>query len=76
MLLTLYYIVFVIFGPVMSVFTKICTAKVALPAMMLAFGIASACTSVAKDFGQLAACRIIVGVFESGFLASYVVLTH
>lgn len=54
----------------MAVFTKIASAKVALPAMMLAFGIASATTAVAKDFGGLAACRIVVGIFESGFLAS------
>lgn len=70
LLLTLYYVMFVLFGPVMAVFTKICSAKVSLPAMMLAFGIASATTAVAKDFGGLAACRIVVGIFESGFLAS------
>ena len=61
---------FVLFGPVMTIFTKVCSAKVSLPCMMLAFGIASATTSVAKDFGTLAACRIVVGIFESGFLAS------
>lgn len=72
LLLTLYYVVFVIFGPAMATFTKICSAKVALPAMMLAFGIASATTAVAKNFGGLAACRIVVGIFESGFLASWV----
>ncbi|KAK5047746.1 hypothetical protein LTR84_006411 [Exophiala bonariae] len=72
LLLTLYYVMFVLFGPVMAVFTKVCSAKVSLPAMMLAFGIASATTAVAKDFGGLAACRIIVGIFESGFLASVV----
>lgn len=54
----------------MAVFTKIASAKVALPAMMLAFGIASATTAAAKNFGGLAACRIVVGAFESGFLAS------
>lgn len=70
LLLTLYYVMFVLFGPVMTVFTKICSAKVSLPAMMLAFGIASACTASAKNFGQLLACRIFVGIFESGFLAS------
>ena len=70
MLLTIYYIIFVIFGPVMSVFTKIAGAKIALPTMMLGFGIPSICTSLAKDFAGLAACRTFVGVFESGFLAS------
>ena len=70
LLLTLYYVMFVLFGPVMTVFTKICSAKVSLPCMMLAFGTASACTAVAKNLGQLIACRIFVGIFESGFLAS------
>lgn len=70
LLLTLYYVVFVLFGPAMAVFTRVCTAKVALPAMMMAFGIASALTALVKNLGGLIAVRIIVGVFESGFLAS------
>ncbi|KAK4968200.1 hypothetical protein LTR42_009483 [Elasticomyces elasticus] len=72
LLLTLYYVMFVIFGPLMASFTKVCSAKVALPAMMLAFGVASSATAAAKSFGGLAACRILVGIFESGFLASVV----
>ncbi|KAK5725229.1 hypothetical protein LTR17_013098 [Elasticomyces elasticus] len=72
LLLTLYYVMFVIFGPVMATFTKICSAKVALPAMMLAFGVASSATAATKNFGGLAACRILVRIFESGFLASVV----
>lgn len=70
LLLTLYYVMFVVFGPVMTVFTKVATAKVSLPVMMLTFGIASACTSVAKNLRDLVVCRIFVGIFESGFLAS------
>ena len=70
LLLTMYYVMFVLFGPVMSVFTKVCTAKISLPTMMLLFGIASACTASVKNLGGLMACRIIVGIFESGFLAS------
>ena len=69
-LLTWYYVFFCLFGPAMVIFTRICTAKVALPAMMVAFGIASAATAAVKDFGGILACRIIVGLFESGFLAS------
>ena len=68
--LTLYYVMFVLFGPVMTVFTKICSAKVSLPVMMLTFGVASACTAAVRNLGQLLACRIFVGIFESGFLAS------
>lgn len=70
LLLTIYYVMFVLFGPVMTVFTKICSAKISLPCMMVAFGIASACTAVAKNLGHLMVCRIFVGIFESGFLAS------
>ena len=70
LLLTIYYVMFVLFGPVMTVFTKICSAKISLPCMMLAFGIASASTAAAKNLGHLMACRIFVGIFESGFLAS------
>lgn len=69
-ILSLYYVAFVVFGPVMAVFTKICSGKVALPAMMLAFGIASASTAAARSFADLIACRMMVGAFESGFLAS------
>ncbi|KAK6381593.1 hypothetical protein LTS17_004652 [Exophiala oligosperma] len=72
LLLTIYYVMFVLFGPVMTVFTKICSAKISLPCMMVAFGIASACTAVAKNLGHLMVCRIFVGIFESGFLASVV----
>lgn len=70
LLLTAYYVVFCLFGPLMAIFTRVATAKVALPCMMLAFGIASAATAAAKDFGGVMVCRIFVGVFESGFLAS------
>ncbi|KEF59821.1 uncharacterized protein A1O9_04669 [Exophiala aquamarina CBS 119918] len=72
LLLTSYYIVFCLFGPVMAVFTRVATAKVALPCMMLAFGVASAATAATKNFEGLLACRIFVGIFESGFLASVV----
>jgi hypothetical protein len=54
----------------MTVFTKVASGKVALAAMMLAFGIASAATAAVKNFGGLAACRFVVGAFESGFLPS------
>jgi predicted MFS family arabinose efflux permease len=70
LLLTIYYVAFVAFGPLMTVFTKVASGKVALSAMMLAFGIASAATAAVKNFGGLAACRFVVGAFESGFLPS------
>ncbi|KAJ9626829.1 hypothetical protein H2204_009845 [Knufia peltigerae] len=70
--LSTYYTAFVVFGPLMAVFTKICSGKVALPTMMLGFGVASAATASVRSFGALIACRMVVGAFESGFLASVV----
>ncbi|KAK5053810.1 hypothetical protein LTR84_001772 [Exophiala bonariae] len=72
LLLTSYYIVFCLFGPLMAIFTRVATAKIALPCMMLAFGIASAATAASKSFTGVLVCRIFVGIFESGFLASVV----
>lgn len=40
--------------------------------MMVGFGAASLATSFVNDFGQLIACRCIVGIFEAGFLTTQV----
>jgi predicted MFS family arabinose efflux permease len=52
--------------------TKRVTARYSLSGMMVLFGTASAATASAKNFGGLLACRIMVGIFEAGFLTSYV----
>lgn len=70
MVLTFYYVPFVLFGPIGSVVSKIISAKYALSGMMIGFGIASMCAGAAKSYGGLFACRFIVGLFEAGFLAS------
>jgi predicted MFS family arabinose efflux permease len=70
LVLTFYYVVFVAFGPLAGMITKIVSAKYSLPGMMLLFGTASAATAGAKNFGGLLACRIFVGIFEAGFLTS------
>lgn len=48
------------------------SAKYSIPVMMLGFGAASLATSFVTNFGQLVACRCLVGVFEAGFLTAYV----
>jgi len=70
LLLSFYYIVTILFGPLLALSTKIWSAKYAIPTMMFGFGISSAATAAVKNFGGAIACRMIVGFFESGFLAS------
>ncbi|ETN38618.1 uncharacterized protein HMPREF1541_06655 [Cyphellophora europaea CBS 101466] len=70
--LTYYFIPFCICGPPAGVLSKQVSAKVAIPVMMLGFGAASLATAFVTNFGQLVACRCIVGVFEAGFLAAVV----
>lgn len=55
--------------------TKQLGAKWTIPGMLVGFGTPSLLTGFVKNYGQLSACRIMVGTFESGFLASFVTLT-
>lgn len=70
LVLTFYYVPFILFGPVFTVLTKTFSANVTIPVMMIGFGAASACTGAVSDFKGLLVARIFVGIFESGFLAS------
>ncbi|KAL2008988.1 hypothetical protein VTN00DRAFT_7182 [Thermoascus crustaceus] len=72
LVLTFYYVVFVVFGPPAGLITKAISAKYSLSGMMMFFGTASAATAAVKGFGGLLACRMIVGLFEAGFLTSVV----
>lgn len=71
--LTYYYIPYVLCGPAMALVTRLITAKYSLTGMMVFFGSFSIATAFAKNFGQLLAFRLFIGVFESGFLASVVI---
>jgi MFS family permease len=73
--LTYYFIPFCICGPPAGMLSKQFSAKYSIPVMMLGFGAASLATSFVTNFGQLVACRCLVGVFEAGFLTAYVSLT-
>lgn len=70
LVLTYYFIPFCLFGPPSGMLAKQFSAKFAIPVMMGGFGVASIATAFATNFGQLVACRIIVGIFESGFLTA------
>lgn len=72
LILTFYYVPFVLFGPISSVVCRKISAKYGIAGMMMGFGIASTCTAAVKTFSGLFACRFFVGVFEAGFLASLV----
>jgi MFS family permease len=70
LILTYYFIPFCICGPPVGLLAKHFSAKYSIPVMMIGFGIASLSTSFVHNFGQLIACRCIVGVFEAGFLTT------
>lgn len=68
--LTYYQIPFVVFGPFATLCTKRFGAKWSITTMLLGFGSASLATGWVKHFHTLVVCRVFVGLFESGFLAS------
>jgi MFS family permease len=70
MILTYYFIPFVLFGPFTGLMTKHFTAKYTIPFMMVGFGAASLGSAFVKNFGQMVACRILVGGFEAGFITT------
>ncbi|KAL2418597.1 MFS-type transporter efuF [Exophiala dermatitidis] len=70
--LTYYQIPFVVFGPFATLCTKRFGAKWSITTMLLGFGSASLATGWVKHFHTLVVCRVFVGLFESGFLASII----
>ncbi|KAJ9149114.1 Retrograde regulation protein 2 [Pleurostoma richardsiae] len=68
--LTYYQIPFVVLGPFVTMSTKIIGARISITIMLLVFGAASLATGFVTDFKQLVICRVFVGAFEAGFLAS------
>lgn len=73
-LLIYYQIPFIVLGPVATMFTKMLGARWTLPGMLLLFGAASLASGFAKNFKSMVVCRVFVGAFESGFLASCVLI--
>lgn len=71
-ILTYYAIPLVIFGPVVTMLTRLLGARWTIAGMLLVFGAASLASGFVKDFKGMVVCRVFVGAFESGFLASYV----
>ena len=73
-ILIYYQIPFIALGPVATMFTKMLGARWTLPGMLLLFGAASLASGFAKNFKSMVVCRVFVGAFESGFLASCVLI--
>ncbi|KAH8893169.1 MFS general substrate transporter [Thozetella sp. PMI_491] len=70
--LTYYQIPFIVFGPLMTLFTNWFGARLNMGVALFIFGSASFATAWAKNFQQLVVCRCFVGAAESGFLASVI----
>ncbi|KIW09904.1 hypothetical protein PV08_11680 [Exophiala spinifera] len=70
--LTYYQIPFVVFGPFATMATKRFGAKRSIATMLFGFGCASLATGWVRSFHTLVVCRVFVGLFESGFLASII----
>lgn len=71
-LLTYYAIPLVIFGPIFTMLTRLFGARCTLSGMLLVFGAASLASGFVKNFKEMVVCRVFVGAFESGFLASVI----
>ncbi|CEJ62628.1 hypothetical protein PMG11_11123 [Penicillium brasilianum] len=69
-ILTYYQIPFIVLGPVTTMLTKKLGARWTIPGMLLIFGAASLASGFVKDFESMVICRVFVGAFEAGFLAS------
>ncbi|KND92576.1 putative transporter [Tolypocladium ophioglossoides CBS 100239] len=76
LVLAYYFIPFCIFGPPVGMLAKQVSAKYAVPCKMIGFGTASLATSFDTNFGQLVACRIIIAIFEAGFLTTCLLSVH
>ncbi|CAK7231728.1 hypothetical protein SBRCBS47491_008029 [Sporothrix bragantina] len=71
-ILTYYAIPLVVFGPVVTVLTRLLGARWTIGSMLLVFGAASLASGFVKDFKGMVVCRVFVGAFEAGFLASVI----
>lgn len=70
--LTYYQIPFIVLGPAVTMLTKWLGARWTISGMLFVFGAASLAGGFARDFKDIVICRVFVGAFESGFLASCV----
>ena len=68
-LLTIFYIPYVLAGPLMSVLMKRFGAKYVLPGAMMMFGSLAMISASTKNFGGIVTTRWFLGIAESGFYA-------
>jgi len=67
LLLSLFYVPFVVTGPFMNMATKKFGAKLILPTAMITFGAMAMLSAAVKNFGGLLTTRWFLGMAESGF---------
>ena len=67
LLVSLFFVPFVLTGPAMNLLTKKYGAKYVLPGAMLIFGTMAMLCAAATSFGGILACRWFLGMAESGF---------
>ncbi|CUM64859.1 uncharacterized protein PRCAT00002474001 [Priceomyces carsonii] len=65
---SLLYVTYVIFETPIALSLKYIGPKYVLSVMCLLFGISCLCTSFANGYHSLLACRLLVGLFESGII--------
>ena len=68
-LLTIFYVPYVLFGPPMSILAKRFGAKYVLPGAMTMFGAMSMISAAAINFGGILTTRWFLGTAESGVYA-------
>ena len=71
-LLSIFYVPFVLSGPPMNMLTKRFGAKYVLPSAMLIFGSMAMLSAACTSFGGIVTTRWFLGMAESGFYAGVI----
>jgi MFS family permease len=71
-LLTIFFIPYVLFGPPMNLLTKRFGAKYVLPGAMIMFGSMAMISAATSNFGGIVTTRWFLGIPESGFYAGVI----
>ncbi|KAI1880328.1 hypothetical protein JX265_001949 [Neoarthrinium moseri] len=64
---TIFFVPYIIFEIPSNIVIKKIRPSIWLSALMLAWGVVMTCMGVVQNFSGLAACRVLLGVFEAGF---------
>ena len=64
--LSVFYIVYLLVEVPSNILLKRIGPRFYIPALVTGFGFLSLCTAFVQTFGQLCACRALLGIFEGG----------